>query len=398
MVTSGARGGGDDGGPAAGRVLTLLHRSGPLTRAAITAELGLAASAVGNALSDLAALDLVRVGEPVRGPSGTRGRPSPVVEVDPGGPVAVAVQLSPDRLTVGLAGLDRRIGHVRELALSEADTAPGALIPVLAGALSDAALQTDRRCVGACIAMPGFIRETDGLVRSSLHLGWDEVPLARRLAGAMPGGLPVAVGRASTLAALAEFRYGAGRGATSMLALNSERVGVGGAFIEAGVPLTGAGYALEAGHIIVEPGGLRCPCGARGCLEMHADARALARAAGRRSDPGGAAAGLLAGAAAGDRAAREAVRATAGHLVTGLTSLVNTLAPERVVLLGFMAGLYRAAEDFVRDGLMASSVVARTGPLDIVTGDLRDAVLLGAAERAFAPLLRDPRTALPTEK
>ncbi|WP_165969211.1 ROK family protein [Actinomadura sp. KC06] len=392
------RGVGDDGGSAAGRVLTLLQRSGPLTRAAVTAELGLAASAVGTALSDLTALELVRVGEPLRDAPAGRGRPSPVVEVNPDGPVAVAVQLSADRVTAGLVGLDRRISHVRQRFLSRAETDPGVLVPGLADAVAEAALQTDRRCVGVCIAMPGFIRESDGFVRSSLHLGWDEVPLARRLAGMVPTGIPVAVGRASTLAVLAEFRYGAGRGATSMLALNCERVGVGGGFIDAGGPLTGAGHALEAGHIIVEPGGLRCPCGARGCLEMYADARALARAAGRRHDRGDTAAEILDGAAAGDRAAREAVRVTAGHLVTGLTSLVNTLAPERVVLMGFLADLYRAAEDFVRDGLMASSVVARTGHIEIVTGELRDAALVGAAERAFAPLLREPRTALRTSR
>ncbi|MFI0483493.1 ROK family protein [Actinomadura sp. 9N215] len=400
MVAIGRRGVGDDGGSAAARVLTLLHRSGPLTRAAVTAELGLAASAVGAALSDLTELDLVRVGEPPRRSPGApagRGRPSPVVEVNPDGPVAVALQLSADRMTVGLVGLDRRIGHVRERVLSRAETDPGVLIPILAGAVSDAAHRTDRRCAGVCIAMPGFIRESDGFVRSALNLGWDGVPLARHLAGTMPTAIPIAVGRAATLAVLAEFRYGAGRGATSMLALSCEHVGIGGGFVDAGIPLTGAGYALEAGHIIVEPGGLRCPCGARGCLEMHADARALSRAAGRRPDRGhaGTVAEVFDAAAAGDRAAGEAVRVTAGHLVTGLTSLVNTLAPERVVLMGFLADLYRAAGDFVRDGLMASSVVARTGHIQIVTGDLPAPALVGAAERAFAPLLREPRTALP---
>ncbi|MBE1536738.1 ROK family protein [Actinomadura algeriensis] len=397
MVAIGVPGAGDDGASAAGRVLTLLHRRGPLTRAAVTAELGLAASAVGTALGELTALDLVRVGEPRRGSNGAptgRGRPSPVVEVHPDGPVAVAVQLSADRATVGLVGLDRRIDHVRERALDGSGTDPASLLPELADAISDAALRTERRCVGVCVAMSGFIRESDGFVRSALHLGWNEVPLARRLGG-MPPGLPVAVGRAATLAVLAEFRYGAGRGAASMLGLNCERVGVGGGFIDAGAPLTGGGHALEAGHIIVEPGGLRCPCGARGCLEMYADSRALLRAAGPRRHRGHeGVTEVFDDAAAGDRAAREAVRLTAGHLVTGLTSLVNTLAPERVVLMGFLADLYRAAEDSVRDGLTASSVVARAGQVEIVTGDLRHAALVGAAERAFAPLLRRPRSIL----
>ncbi|WP_344594277.1 ROK family protein [Actinomadura vinacea] len=402
LVAIGVPDTGDDGGPAAGRVLTLLHRRGPLTRAAVTAELGLAASAVGTALGDLTALDLVRIGEPLRGSSGAppgRGRPSPVVEVNPDGPVAVAVQLSADRVTVSLVGLDRRISHVRKHVLDGSETDPATLIPALADAVSDAALRTERRCVGVCVAMPGFIREPDGFVRSALHLGWNEVPLAQQLGSMSPIGVPVAVGRAATLAALAEFRYGAGRGAASMLALSSERVGVGGGFIDADIPLTGGGHALEAGHIIVEPGGLPCPCGARGCLEMYADSRALLRAAGPRPHPGheDTVTEIFDDATAGDRAAQEAIRLTAGHLVTGLTSLVNTLAPERVVLMGFLADLYRAAKDFVRDGLMASSAVARAGQIDIVTGDLRHAALVGAAEKAFAPLLRQPRTILRTD-
>ncbi|MFE0151552.1 ROK family protein [Nonomuraea sp. NPDC059007] len=390
---------GGDGGSAAGRVLTLLHRRGPLTRAAVTAELGLAASAVGTALGDLTALDLVRISEPPRGSPTGRGRPSPVVEVHPDGPVAVAVQLSADRVTVGLVGLDRRIGHVREHVLDASAMEPATLIPALADAVANAVRRTERRCVGICVAMPGFIRESDGFVRSAVHLGWNQVPLAQELSGMSPIGVPVAVGRSATLAVLAEFRYGAGRGAASMLALSSERVGIGGGFIDAGVPLTGGGHAMEAGHIIVEPGGLRCPCGARGCLEMYADPRALLRAAGRRHHPGheDTVAKIFDDAAAGDRAAQEAIRLTAGHLVTGLISLVNTLAPERVVLMGFLADLYRATKDLVRDGLMASSAVARVGQIDIVTGDLHHATLVGAAERAFAPLLSQPRTFLRTD-
>ncbi|MBB5081956.1 ROK family protein [Nonomuraea endophytica] len=376
-----------DAGSAAGRVLTLLHRHGPLTRSAVTAELGLAASAVGNALGDLTAMGLVRISDPSGAPTG-RGRPSPVVEVNPDGPVAIAVQLTADRLTVGLVGLDRQISHVRVLDGSATD--PATLIPALADAIADTAGRTERRCVGVCVAMPGFIRESDGFVRSALHLGWNDVPLAQRLASMSPIDAPIAVGRAATLAALAEFRYGAGRDAVTMLALSSERIGIGGGFIDAGTPLTGGGHALDAGHIIVEPGGLQCPCGARGCLEMYADSRALLRAADRR--PQDAVTEIFDAATAGDRTAQEAIRLTAGHLVTGLTSLVNTLAPERVVLMGFLAHLYRAAADLVHDGLMASSAVARTARIAIIPGALHHATLVGAAEKAFAPLLRQPRS------
>jgi predicted NBD/HSP70 family sugar kinase len=89
-----------------------------------------------------------------------------------------------------------------------------------------------------------------------------------------------------------------------------------------------------------------------------------------------------------------AVRTTATYLAAGMTSLVNTLSPERVLLLGFLADLHRAAGDVVREELMKSSIVARAGQVTITTGSLRYPVLLGGAERAFACVLTDPRTAM----
>ena len=103
---------------ASSRLLTLVHRRGPLSRAEITDELGLARSAVGTALDELAARRLVRVNAPVRGahtdtPVG-RGRPSPEVAVDPGGPVVIAVQLSRGGIRAAVVGLGQRVDRVRD--------------------------------------------------------------------------------------------------------------------------------------------------------------------------------------------------------------------------------------------------------------------------------------------
>lgn len=384
---------------AAGRVLELLHRDGPLTRAAVTSQLQLARSAVGSALEELTSLGLVRSRmAPPAGSPGGRGRPSPLLEVDPSGPVAITVQVRPGAAAVGVVGLARRIHHVDELRLAGVEQDPDMVARLVGDAIRRTARKVGRPCVGACVALPGFVREPDGFVQSSLHLGWNEVPFAERLAAHLPGSCPVTIRRASSLAALAEYRYGAGRGATSALVLNCEHVGVGGGFITAGTLLTGAGHALEAGHTIVEPRGRQCRCGARGCLEMYADARALLRAAGFSEEEafgaGDKVAEILSRAASGDPTASRAVQTTAGYLTVAMTSLVNTLGPERIILLGFMADLYRAAGEQIHTELVESSVVAREGQVAITIGSLAHPVLLGAADRAFTRLFTDPRRIL----
>lgn len=389
---------------AAGRLLALVQHGGPITRAEATTRLGLARSAVGAALEELTELGLVHLvssSKPSAGYSTGRGRPSPIVEADPNGPVVIAVQMLPDRVILAVVGLGQRIHHLSEHTLGGMERDPEAVTRLVAGMMTQAADQCERRCVGACVAMPGFVREIDGFVHSSLHLGWRDVPFGEQLTAHSSIGRPVMVGRASGLAALAEYGYGAGRGAAGILALNCEHLGVGGGFITGGTLLAGTGYALEAGHLIVEPAGLHCPCGARGCLEMYADARALLRATGLSEDQARNSPGrvpeVLASASIGDPSATEAVRATARHLAVGLTGLVNTLSPERVVLLGFLADLYKVAGDLIREELTRSSIVARAGQVTVTTGSLSHPVLLGAADRALAPLLASPRVLLDTD-
>jgi glucokinase len=81
--------------------------------------------------------------------------------------------------------------------------------------------------------------------------------------------------------ALSEGWLGAGRNVSSFCAMTVS-TGVGGGFVIDGELLDGAtGNAGHVGHIIVEPGGRRCGCGARGCLEAEASGLAIEAITGR---------------------------------------------------------------------------------------------------------------------
>lgn len=108
---------------------------------------------------------------------------------------------------------------------------------------------------------------------------WREFPLRSLLAEAT--GLPVYGDLDAKSLALAEGWLGAAQGRSNFMAMVVS-TGVGGGVILNGQLVDGAtGNAGHIGHLIVEPNGRRCACGARGCLEAEASGRAIEAITGR---------------------------------------------------------------------------------------------------------------------
>lgn len=190
------------------------------------------------------------------------------------------------------------------------------------------------------LSVPGLVDVPHGTAVYSSNLGWRDVPMRARAESALQ--LPVALGHDGHAAALAEQRLGAasGREHAVVLAIGT---GIAGAVIVDGRIYTGAGFAGEFGHTVVDPDGDPCPCGSVGCLETIASASAIARRYGMltRTQPAGARP-VLAAAASGDRIARRVVDEAIQALAQVLAQLVLFLAPEVVVIGG---GLSVAGED-----------------------------------------------------
>ena len=108
---------------------------------------------------------------------------------------------------------------------------------------------------------------------------WQGFPLQERLRDLT--GLSVSVDNDAKALALGEGWMGAARGRSDFLAMVVS-TGVGGGIVLDGRLLDGAsGNAGHVGHVVVEPEGRRCSCGARGCLEAEASGSAIAVITGR---------------------------------------------------------------------------------------------------------------------
>jgi glucokinase len=237
------------------------------------------------------------------------------------------------------------------------------------------------------LGIPSVLDRRTGRALGSINIPLTDFALNDLLAERF--GVPVAVENDANVAALAEWKLGAGRGADNLVLLTLG-TGVGG-----GVVFDGALYRgwAELGHVVVVADGPPCQgtCTGRGHLEAVASGNAADRAAEKLWGEGATAELLVGRAEEGDASALEAL-AGIGHLLgAAIGSYVNVFAPELTIVGG---GFGIAASEFL---LPEAREVARREALEparagikIVTAELgSDAGLIGAGLLAFEAIAQE---------
>jgi glucokinase len=239
------------------------------------------------------------------------------------------------------------------------------------------------------VSFNGPVAADGRIVRRSMHIpGWEHFALAERLEHEL--GVPTLIANDADAAALAEQRFGAGRGMRHLLYMTISTGIGGGIIIDERLHRGERAWAGEVGHMPLMPGGPPCACGRQGCLEALASGLSVARAARDRLQSESLASQLrslpaeqitaydvAAAAAQGDDLARAIWEAAMGWLGLGIAAAVNLLDPGRVVLGG---GLTRAGAllfDPVRRALAAHAL---DPDVEVVPATLGDNVgILGGA-------------------
>jgi predicted NBD/HSP70 family sugar kinase len=350
-------------------VLGHLVRAGPRSRAARAQDTGLTKATVSLLVADLLDRELVEELDTPR--HGRVGRPATDVAAAGRGVGGLGLEIDVDRVAASVVDLT---GEVRAHRAHEGDNrtiTSGRVIDRLRKVAGEVLAEADAagiRCVGGTLALPGLVDPSVGTLFVAPNLHWfdaDVASVTERLA--LPESLNLTVDNEANLAALAELRLGAGQGLSSFVYV-SGGIGIGAGVVLDGRLTRGAhGFAGELGHVVVDPEGRPCTCGARGCLETIA---------GGDSD-----------------AAPEQV---AGALAAALRSVVHVIDPEAVLLGGTFAARGDDFSTMVRERLHASTLGARWSPCDVRAAALgADATLVGAATVALDGIIADP-TRIPT--
>jgi glucokinase len=288
-----------------------------------------------------------------------------------GAPV-IAVDLGGTKILAGVVARDGSVGETVEV------HTPTASEQAVLDALVSTIDQLDHAgAVAIGVGVPANIDRRTGTVLRATNLPFDHVDLHSQLAARFDR--PVGVQNDANVAALAEWRLGAGRDVSNLVMLTLG-TGIGG-----GVVIDDSLYQgwAELGHIVVEHDGPPCQgsCHGRGHLEGCASGHAADAAARQLFGPDADSHLLVDRAREGDTDAREALARIGRLLGAGIGSLVNIFDPGLVVIGG---GFGTAAGDLLLEPAREVARREALAPADerirIVLAELgADAGLVGAA-------------------
>ena len=240
----------------------------------------------------------------------------------------IGVDMGGTKLLAGAVGPDLDVHHRAQRSLKGLDQA--SLLDVAVDAAEEARRSSRDEVAAVGFGIPSLIDHRSGMAMFSVHLPLADIAFGDVMAERL--GMPVFVDNDSNLAALAEHRAGACRGASEAVVITLG-TGIGGGLVLRGELYRGAtGTGAELGHTVIDLDGPLCQgnCPNRGCVEVLASGTALEREAlriaGERPESGLA-------------RALESTRTLTGPLVTELAHDGDAAAIEAVALIGSRLGV-----------------------------------------------------------
>ena len=205
------------------------------------------------------------------------------------------------------------------------------------------------------VGVPGTVEIRSGSINYTCNLPLRNVPLRKLFHRYL--NIPLYIENDANCAALAEYLVGAGRDSKRFVTVTLG-TGVGAGIVHNGKIYHGAnGMAGEVGHMVIQRGGLPCPCGRHGCWEQYASATALKRmtAAALAAHPHSILAQVVAenegrvsgqsafiAARRGDPVGQQVCDEYVDYLACGVVNVVNIFQPDTLAIGG---GVSNEAEE-----------------------------------------------------
>jgi len=375
-------------GSSAQKVIQILLRQGVLTQSDLSGETGLSRSTVSNVLGSLGSSGLVVPARrrATKDPAPRLpGRPSLAFQLQPDAGAAIGIDFHHTKFRVVVVNLAHRILAEASGDLSIDHSAQEAMkvsIREATRALERARIPKSR-VLGAGIGIPGPIDSRSGYVTpSSVSPGWLGIDVRSEFEKLLR--IPCVIDNDANLGALAEQRWGVGKGVDSFIYVRMD-TGVGAGLVIDGKLVHGSsGAAGEIGHITLDEHGPVCRCGNRGCLECFVGTNALLDLLKPVHGPKLTVSKMISLAKEGDLRCRR-VLADAGHLLgVGLADVATMVNPDLFVIGGSLAGAGDILFDSIRQALRRNTVELVHRSLRVVPSKLGErAEVMGAVALAL---------------
>ncbi|MGA8938785.1 MAG: ROK family protein [Acidobacteriaceae bacterium] len=353
-------------------VLELIRARQPVSRADLARLSGLQRSTVSEIVEDLIREEWVREGSVELRPRGRRPTMLGLNE----DLVILAVDIHPRQATVAVIDLN---GHFlsREVVtiVSNPERAIGNIVGSMRGLKEK---HRGKSFEGIGISLPGRVDPETQRMIFAPNLKWSSFDIREAVEQAM--GLKVEMDNAANAWLLSEMWFGKMDGVRgAVLVTIAEGVGTG--LIANGQPVYGKnGMAGEFGHMVIDPEGPVCACGARGCWETFASSNAALRFFLERA-PGNLEVGIAelhALATEGDKDAVAALKEQARQIGRGLRMITASLSPEVIFIAGDITLLWGLVGPVI-EAEMKGTLLAGSAPRLIPSEEGGMARLRGAS-------------------
>uniref|UniRef100_A0A8C7GJL4 Bifunctional UDP-N-acetylglucosamine 2-epimerase/N-acetylmannosamine kinase n=1 Tax=Oncorhynchus kisutch TaxID=8019 RepID=A0A8C7GJL4_ONCKI len=252
------------------------------------------------------------------------------------------------------------------------------------------AVHLNCRILGVGVSTGGRVNPQEGVILHSTKLiqEWSSIDIRTPISDALH--LPVWVDNDGNCAALAEKKFGHGKGVENFVTVITG-TGIGGGIIQHNELIHGSTFcAAELGHIMVSLDGPECMCGSRGCIEAYASGMALQKEAKRLHDEellevegmldlkkaeSVSAIHLINAARLGNHKAEAVLRTAGMALGVGIINILHMVNPSLVILSGVLAAHYQAPVQQV----IGQRALTSAQSIQVLTSDLEEPALLGAA-------------------
>jgi len=367
-------------------IIEALRQSAPLSRTELAKKVHLSLPSVSriiNALLEEGVLLEVGKGDS-RG-----GRKPTLLEFNPHHRFVFGVDVSRE-ITVVLCDLQGTIVERRKIPVSPSFCPQNVVETVLREieSIKQYTEISENRVVGLGVSTPGFLFKATRMVESSPFAGWESADVETLFVSRSP--YPVTIDNVARASAMAEILYGWGSAFHSFFYFYLDW-GTGGGVVYRGKIVRGlSGSCGEVGHSTIDPEGVLCYCGNRGCLEQYTSTAALLRNLKREMGEEMDFAEMISRYREGDPVVVNVLRRAGYFLGKGIANIINILNPQAVVLGGELGRLFPL---YVEEAIASArenifSLSAQETPI-VVSRVGKEEVVLAVAQMVLARYLEE---------
>lgn len=337
-----------------------IHRSGSISRRQLSKLTGLTPMSVGRIADELIGMGVVTELEDSTQDEGEKeqahlvGRRPKMLQIVPDKMLSPALELDRSRIRAGIMDIHGRILVQTEHRQNLAQLCPEEVVELCAQQMQELLVRAAAifkrelepfEVLG--VVCPGIVDSKRGIVRFSSQLQWQDVNFVKLLRERL-GIENIQLDNEVKSRGQAEATFGAGQNLKRVALLNIGS-GVGSCLVIRRKIYRGKGnMAGEIGHVCINPDGMLCECGQRGCLQTYLSDLSLLQDA-RKFDPSCTLDSLFEAYGRQETWAVNIIMHAVRYVVLAIEMLRNLYAPNIIVLCGKMIESYPHLQQAILD-------------------------------------------------